>query len=118
MFVAGGLRSLTELLKMNVILRKQVCFVPSPRQVYGPYFFPDRTVNGETFRNMLTTWLMPQMEHDSADFVYQLDGAPCHYHRNVRNLINETLPHRWFGRAVNNDQHLLPWPPRSPDLTP
>ena len=23
--------------------------------VYGPYFFPDRTVNGETFLNMLTT---------------------------------------------------------------
>ena len=31
---------------------------------------------------------------------------------------NETLPHRWIGRAVNNDQHLLLWPPRSPDLTP
>ena len=32
MFVFGGLRSLTELLKMNVILRKQMCFVPSSRQ--------------------------------------------------------------------------------------
>jgi len=61
---------------------------------YGPYFFPDRTVNGETFRNMLTTWFMPQLEHDSTDFVYQLDGAPCHYHRNVRNFLDETLPHR------------------------
>jgi len=90
----------------------------SMSKVYGPYFFPDRTVNGETFRNMLTTWLMPQLEHDSADFVYQLDGAPCHYHRNVRNFLNETLPHRWIGRAVNNDHHLLLWPPRSPDLTP
>jgi len=27
----------------------------STSNVYGPYFFPDRTVNGETFRNMLTT---------------------------------------------------------------
>jgi hypothetical protein len=115
MFVSGGLRSLTELLKMNVILRKQMCFVPSPRQ---KYFFPDRTVNGETFRSMLTTCLMPQLEHDSADFIYQLGGAPCHYHRNVRNFLNETLPHRRIGRAVNNDQHLLLWPPRSPDLTP
>jgi len=26
----------------------------STSKVYGPYFFPDRTVNGETFRNMLT----------------------------------------------------------------
>ena len=31
---------------------------------------------------------------------------------------NETLPHRWIGRAVNNDLHLLLWPPTSPDLTP
>ena len=48
---------------------------------------------------MLTTWLMPQLEYDSADFVYQLDGVPCHYHRNVRNFLNETLPHRWIGRS-------------------
>ena len=59
----------------------------STSKVYGPYLFSDRTVNGETFRNMLTTWLMPQLEHDSADFVYQLDGAPCHYHCNVRNSL-------------------------------
>jgi len=32
MFVSEGLRSLTELLEMNVILQKQMCFVPSPRQ--------------------------------------------------------------------------------------
>ena len=62
-------------------------------------------------------WFMPQLEHDSADFVYQLDGAPCHYQRNVRNFLNETLPNRWIGRAVNNDRNLLLWPPRSPDLT-
>ena len=31
---------------------------------------------------------------------------------------NETLLHRWIGRAVSNDQHFLLWPPRSPDLTP
>ena len=33
---------------------------------------------------------------------------------------SEALPHRWIGRAVNNDQHLLTvlWGPRSPDLTP
>ena len=50
----------------------------STSKVYGPYFFPDRTMNGETFLNILTTWLMPQLEHDSTDFAYQLDGAPCH----------------------------------------
>jgi len=43
---------------------------------------------------MLPTWLMSQLDHDRVDFVYQLDGAPYHYHRNVRNFLNEILPHR------------------------
>ncbi|GBN05744.1 hypothetical protein AVEN_46340-1 [Araneus ventricosus] len=29
----------------------------------------------------------------------------------------EKLPHRWIGRAGLDDVPLLPWPPRSPDLT-
>ena len=28
------------------------------------------------------------------------------------------LTHRWIGRASQDDSPLLPWPPRSPDLTP
>jgi hypothetical protein len=49
----------------------------------------------------------------------QLDGAPPHFHGNVRVLLNRVLPQRWIGRAAaNGDNNLLPWPPRSPDLTP
>ena len=33
-------------------------------------------------------------------------------------LLNHVLPQRWIGRATKRDNHLLPWPPRSPDLTP
>ena len=33
------------------------------------------------------------------------------------NLIR-VLQQRWIGRAAKGDKHLLPWPPRSPDLTP
>ena len=43
---------------------------------------------------------------------------PPHFHRNVRALLNRVLQHRWIGRAAKGDNHLLPWPPRSPDLTP
>jgi hypothetical protein len=35
----------------------------------------------------------------------------------VRVLLNRFLQQRWNGRAVKGDNHLLPWPPRSPDLT-
>ena len=43
------------------------------------------------------------------------DEAP-HYWGNqeVRSWLDETWPERWIGRGSTN----LPWPPRSPNLTP
>ena len=32
-------------------------------------------------------------------------------------LLNRVLQQRWMGRAAKGDNHLLSWPPRSPDLT-
>jgi len=32
-------------------------------------------------------------------------------------LLNRVLQQRWIGRAAKGDNHLLPWPPCSPDLT-
>jgi len=36
----------------------------------------------------------------------------------VRVLLNRILQRRWIGRAAKGDNHFLPWPPPSPDLTP
>jgi hypothetical protein len=44
--------------------------------------------------------------------VFQHDGAPAHYSRLVTHL-NLTFLERWIGRGGH-----VPWPPRSPDLTP
>jgi len=41
-----------------------------------------------------------------------------HFHTNVRVLLNRVLQQRWIGRAAKGGNHLLPWPPNSPDLTP
>ena len=47
--------------------------------------------------------------------VFQQDGAPPHFHNEVREELNNRLPKRWVGR---DDSQLLCWSPRSPDLTP
>jgi len=44
-------------------------------------------------------------------------GAPPHWHKEVREYLNEHLPDRWVGRAAATDNTFCTWPPRSPDPT-
>jgi len=67
---------------------------------------------------MLQLWLMPQLQEDCEDFIFQQDGALPHFHFDVRAHLTANLPGRWIGRTSQNDSPLLPWPPWSPDLTP
>jgi hypothetical protein len=98
--------------KVNVF-----CAVAS-RKVYGQFFFAEPTVTGIIYLDMLQQWLMTQLQEDSEDFIFQQDGAPPHFHSDVRAYLNANLPGRWIGRTSNDDSAFLPWPPRSPDLTP
>jgi len=43
--------------------------------------------------------------------IFQHDGAPAHFQRQVRNILDAHFPERWIGR----DGPII-WPPRSPDL--
>ena len=67
---------------------------------------------------MPTEQLLPQLNEDSADFILQMDGAPPHFHRHVREFLNRHLPQWRIGRVTDDDQMLLTWPPCSPDVTP
>lgn len=98
--------------KLNVF-----CAVSSTK-VYGPFFFNENTVTGISYLDMLQLWLMPQLTADSNNFIYQQDGAPPHWHNDVRGYLNEELPHRWIGRCAEHDLAMFAWPPNSPDLTP
>jgi hypothetical protein len=49
---------------------------------------------------------------------YNWTQFPPHFHTCVRVILYRVLPQRWIGHASNGDNNLLPWPPRSPDLTP
>jgi len=57
---------------------------------------------------MLENWLMPQLNEDRNAYIFQQDGSPAHY-KDVQ---------RWIGRTGKEDDMLMRWPPRSPDLTP
>jgi len=46
------------------------------------------------------------------------NGAPPHWHRDVRRFLNESLPQRWIAGVGKEDLALQFWPPRSPDLIP
>ena len=58
---------------------------------------------------------MPRIREQFGDeeFYFQQDGAPSHYHRDVRAYLDENLPKRWIWRRGS-----IEFPPRSPDLTP
>lgn len=85
----------------------------SKKRVYGPFFFEGGTVNGDAYLAMLQNWLMEKLhEEESADFIFQQDGAPPHF----RYYLNTTLLIRWIGCSRQTNRVFLQWPPRSPDL--
>ncbi|XP_066996029.2 uncharacterized protein [Anabrus simplex] len=90
----------------------------SNTKVYGPFFFNEQTVTGLTYLDLLTEWLLHQLSDDWDDYVLQQDGAPPHFHREVRAFLNQQLPQRWMGRGTEGDLMLFPFPPRSSDLSP
>ena len=58
-------------------------------KVYGPFFFSEQTVTGIPFLDVLTEWLLPQLNDNNADFILQMDGTPPHFHRHVREFLNQ-----------------------------
>ena len=59
-------------------------------------------------------WPVVEAEGRANEILFMQDGAPPHCDTMVREWLSEQMPQRWMGRASPN----LPWPPRSPDLTP
>jgi hypothetical protein len=48
----------------------------SHQKIYGLFFFAKATVTGATYLDMLEQWLLPHLEKDSVDFIFQHDAAP------------------------------------------
>lgn len=82
-------------------------------RIFGPFFFAEKTINGAVYLDMLENFLFPQLEEIEDRIIFQQDGAPPHYHNSVTDALNMRFPLRWIGRGGP-----IPWPPRSPDITP
>lgn len=84
-------------------------------KLIGPFYLPDN-LNGQNYLEFLINDLPDLVEEvfqEDASIVFQHDGCPAHYSLAVREYLDNTFPNSWIGRGGP-----IPWPPRSPDLTP
>lgn len=80
----------------------------------GPIFL--MALNGEGFLDFLRNdlnELLEDVDYQTKRRMWlQMDGAPPHFSRMVREFLNEQFPDKWIGRG-----RPIPWPSRSPALT-
>lgn len=90
------------------------CMMTS-KTVIGPYFFENQTVDSQKYLDMLKNFLYPELQKKRVvrGFWFMHDGAPIHNSKIVKEFLNKKFPGRWIGRGGS-----IPWPARSPDLTP
>ncbi|EFN84728.1 hypothetical protein EAI_00011, partial [Harpegnathos saltator] len=66
----------------------------------GPYFLPPR-LNGERYGNFLERELPVLLAdvplHVRARLIFQHDGAPAHFSRQVRDILDACYPNKWMG---------------------
>jgi hypothetical protein len=101
-----------DLPKVNVF-----CAI-APCKIYGQFFFAEPAIAGINCLDMLQLWLMPQLQKDSEDFIFQQGRTLPFFHFDVCAHLSANLSCHWIGRTSHRDSPLLPWPPGSPDLTP
>jgi hypothetical protein len=67
---------------------------------FGPFFIHG-SVTGQAYHDMLSEWLVAQLQQEGIKdtVVLQLDGAPPHFALDVRDYLNKTFPGRWIGRG-------------------
>ena len=64
----------------------------SRRCVFDPFFVED-SGTGKVYLDMLENWLMPRLVDEVVQgYIYQQDGAPPHWHKEVQEYLNEHLP--------------------------
>jgi len=83
--------------------------------IVGPFVI-NGTLNGERYLEMLEQVIVPAVRNLNVNFRdiwFQQDGCPAHNARPVQEFLGRTFP----GRLICH-RGTIPWPARSPDLTP
>jgi hypothetical protein len=120
MGVFGAWKILVQQFNTPMIPPRLMCFVQFHLRKCTDHFSLPGSVNGFAYLYMLQLRLLPQLQEDSDNFILQQDGASPHFHLEVRRHLNTTSPQHWIGHTsrCNKDSALIPWPPRSLNLTP
>ncbi|CAH2101036.1 unnamed protein product [Euphydryas editha] len=85
-------------------------------RLLGPYFIEGRLNNVsylDILKSAVNDMLYDVPLSNRKNLFYQHGGAPANYQTQVREHLNKTFGDRWIGRGGP-----VPWPARSPDLTP
>ena len=84
----------------------------SKNHVHGPFFF-EGNATADVYPQMLQNgkWMSLLQMNVKISFINR-----TLLHLTVRAYLNDNLP--WIGRASGEDNVMLKWPLRSPDLTP
>ncbi|KFM68381.1 hypothetical protein X975_26436, partial [Stegodyphus mimosarum] len=82
-------------------------------RVIGPFVFTEKTVSSVVYVHMLENFVFRQLEDLQPHVFLQQDGASPHWGTIVRSSLDDYFTGRWIGRGGP-----IPWPPRSPDITP
>ncbi|KFM68034.1 hypothetical protein X975_05352, partial [Stegodyphus mimosarum] len=83
-------------------------------RVIGHFFFTEKMDSSVVYLDKLENFVFPQLEELQPHvFFLQQDGAPPHWGTIVRSSLNDHFTGRGIGRGGP-----IPWPPRSPDITP
>ncbi|XP_069359553.1 histone-lysine N-methyltransferase SETMAR-like [Maniola hyperantus] len=93
----------------------------SAKGIIGPYFFEDSrgrsvTVNSAEYVKMLREFLAPMLLEFAGynrNTWFQQDGATCHTSNESLPVVKDMFPEKLISRRGD-----IPWPPRSPDLSP
>lgn len=83
----------------------------SRQRIVGPIFF-ESTVNAEKYREIITDFIA-LLEPSERDCWFQQDGAPAHTAAETMDFLSSFFHDRLISKGAT-----LPWPPRSPDLSP